>query len=98
LLYVLTATLLGAALMILPQWIYWISYATGPVRYQSFDQDLYNSPKEWDFSRVPEKPSYKQTAWFEGAEIFLVGFVLALVVRFLFKRRAPYPSYYMPPR
>lgn len=101
LMYVFTAVLLGAVMMILPQWIFWVSYATsGEVAKEDaglFMHALSSSPKEWLFSGVPEKPSYEETASYGDVWIFLVSFVLALAVRFLYKRRAPYPHYQMPP-
>ena len=103
LLYVFTAVLLGVAMMVFPQWIFWISYATsddaamGVPREGSFEEVLSYSPKEWHFSGVPEKPSYEQTASYKDVEILALCFVLALTVRFLYKRRAPYPPYRMPP-
>ncbi len=96
LLYVLTAVVLGAAVMIFPQWIFWISYAgTGIANEDAglFGRALSTSPKEWQFADVPESPSYEQTASFREVEIFLVALVLALGVRFFYKRRVPYPSY-----
>lgn len=105
LLYVFTAVLLGAVMMLFPQWIFWVSYATSAeilnggsyALERSFGEALSVSPKEWEFTRLPEKPSYEQTTSYEGVEIFLVSFVLAVIVRFFYKRRAPYPRYQLPP-
>lgn len=97
LLYMFAAVLLGAVMMIFPQWIFWVSYATSAdtlnersygAPEQRFGDALTVSPKEWELFGAPEEPTAGQSAAFGDVGIFLVAFILALVARFIYKRRS----------
>jgi len=99
-LYVSTAVLLAVAVMITPLWFSWtsqVTFATETKNLGDFAETLYlaaSTPKRWeDVQRDTYQVSYESTASYEGVEIFAIGFILALVARFIVKRRASYPRF-----
>lgn len=99
-LYVITAVLLGIAMMIMPLWFSWasqVTFDTEEKNLEDFTEALLraaSTPERWeDAQRDSYQVSHKPTAAYEGVEIFAVGFILALAARFIIKRRAPYPRF-----
>ena len=98
-LYASTAVLLGVIMMIIPLWFSWSSQATTVLGEDSEDFvtllcESAQSSGKWeniqgDFYEV----SHETTASYEGVEIFAIGFVLALVARFVIKRRVSHPRF-----
>jgi hypothetical protein len=98
-LYVSAAVLLGVAMMIIPLWFSWTSQATTTLEEKPKDfigllSESAQTFGKWedvqgDFYQV----SHETTSSYEGVEIFAIGFILALAVRFIVKRRASYPRF-----
>ena len=98
-LYVSTAVLLGVAMMITPLWFSWSSQATialeeTPEDFVALLCESAQSSRKWeDIQRGFYEVSPETTASYEGVEIFAIGFVLALVARFIVKRRVSYSRF-----
>lgn len=98
-LYVITAVLLGVAVMVTPLWFSWTSQvliAPGekPEDFVGLLCESAQSFRKWeDVQRDSYQVSHEPTASYEGVEIFAVSFFLALAARFVIKRRAPYPRF-----
>lgn len=98
-LYVSTAVLLGVAMMIEPLWFSWSSQATtvlgeGHEDFVTLLCESAQSSGKWeDIQRDFYEGSHEAAASYEGVEIFAIGFVLALVARFVVKRRASYSRF-----
>lgn len=105
--YTLTAIFLGAAIMLFPLRLFYVSHGEeGPILgaspyFKSLDQseswgrlaspDVYGPPESFTPPLDVEKVSSQPTDPFIGT--LALSFLIALVVYFFFRRRRPYSSY-----